>query len=128
MTAGQIVLASKTFIPVLIPRSRASRDEETMVAALVAYAAMASGRPRRLGSCCCSIEAKAQFRSTTRVAGSALLRPRSSAPLCREVRLLGDVLGQVLAEYGGAGLLEDVENLRRTVIVARESDDDGAAS
>ena len=50
------------------------------------------------------------------------------APLRREVRLLGDVLGQVLAEYGGAGLLEDVENLRRRVIVARESDDDGAAS
>ena len=49
------------------------------------------------------------------------------APLRREVRLLGDVLGQVLAEYGGAGLLEDVENLRRTVIVAREAEDQGAA-
>jgi phosphoenolpyruvate carboxylase len=49
------------------------------------------------------------------------------APLRREVRLLGDILGQVLAEYGGAGLLEDVENLRRTVIVAREKEDQGAA-
>ena len=38
------------------------------------------------------------------------------APLRREVRLLGDLLGQVLAEFGGAGLLEDVEKLRRTVI------------
>ena len=50
------------------------------------------------------------------------------APLRREVRLLGDVLGQVLAEYGGSGLLEDVENLRRTVIVARDEEDQGAAA
>ncbi|MHB8613950.1 MAG: phosphoenolpyruvate carboxylase [Candidatus Dormibacteraceae bacterium] len=50
------------------------------------------------------------------------------APLRREVRLLGDMLGQVLAEYGGAGLLEDVEQLRRTVIAARDTDDEGAAS
>jgi phosphoenolpyruvate carboxylase len=50
------------------------------------------------------------------------------APLRREVRLLGDMLGQVLAEYGGPGLLEDVENLRRTVIVAREKEDQGAAA
>jgi len=50
------------------------------------------------------------------------------APLRREVRLLGDLLGQVLAEYGGPGLLEDVENLRRTVIVAREQEDQAAAA
>jgi len=50
------------------------------------------------------------------------------APLRREVRVLGDVLGQVLAEYGGPGLLEDVENLRRTVIVAREKEDQAAAA
>jgi phosphoenolpyruvate carboxylase len=50
------------------------------------------------------------------------------APLRREVRLLGDMLGQVLAEYGGPGLLEDVENLRRTVIGAREKEDEGAAA
>jgi phosphoenolpyruvate carboxylase len=50
------------------------------------------------------------------------------APLRREVRLLGDVLGQVLAEYGGAGLLEDVESLRRTVIIAREEDDAGTST
>ena len=46
------------------------------------------------------------------------------AALRREVRLLGEVLGQVLAEYGGPELLEDVELLRRTVIAARESDED----
>src|ERR1700738_5258103 len=40
---------------------------------------MASGRPRSWGSCCCSMEAKAQFRSTTRVVGSAVLRPSSEA-------------------------------------------------
>jgi len=50
------------------------------------------------------------------------------APLRREVRLLGDMLGQVLAEYGGPGLLADVENLRRTVIVARETEDQDAAA
>ncbi|HKB34620.1 MAG TPA: phosphoenolpyruvate carboxylase [Candidatus Dormibacteraeota bacterium] len=49
------------------------------------------------------------------------------APLRREVRLLGELLGQVLAEYGGPGLLADVENLRRTVIVAREREDQDAA-
>jgi phosphoenolpyruvate carboxylase len=50
------------------------------------------------------------------------------APLRREVRLLGDLLGQVLAEYGGPGLLEDVESLRRIVIVARENEDQAAAA
>ena len=50
------------------------------------------------------------------------------APLRREVRLLGDLLGQVLAEYGGPGLLEDVEDLRRTVIVAREKEGQDAAA
>src|SRR5258708_9895458 len=49
------------------------------------------------------------------------------APLRREVRLLGELLGQVLAEYGGPGLLADVENLRRTVIVARDREDQDAA-
>jgi phosphoenolpyruvate carboxylase len=50
------------------------------------------------------------------------------APLRREVRLLGDLLGQVLAEFGGAGLLEDVEKLRHTVIAAREDQSDGAVA
>src|SRR5258708_13262525 len=99
------------------------------------------------------MDGKAQFRSTTSVAGSAVLRPNCSAPGCcataskcshrhavaaasenvavksrevariempaplrRERRLLGELLGQALAEYGGPGLLADVENLRSTVI------------
>ena len=36
-----------------------------------------------------------------------------------EVRIIGDALGQVIAEHGGEGLLADVEALRRTVIQAR---------
>ncbi len=39
--------------------------------------------------------------------------------LRRDVRLLGDLLGQVLREYGGPELLADVETLRRAVIAAR---------
>ena len=52
--------------------------------------------------------------------------PRESArqempeALRKEVRLLGDLLGQVLSEEGGVELLEDVEKLRRTVIAAYE--------
>ena len=36
--------------------------------------------------------------------------------------MLGELLGQVIKEYGGAGLLKDVETLRRSVIRARDSD------
>jgi phosphoenolpyruvate carboxylase len=46
------------------------------------------------------------------------------AELRREVRLLGDLLGRILAEYGGQGLLDDVEWLRRTMVAARDSDKD----
>ncbi len=48
----------------------------------------------------------------------------------RDVRLLGDMLGEVLRESGGQGLLDDVERLRRAVIAARASNGaagDGAA-
>jgi phosphoenolpyruvate carboxylase len=55
-------------------------------------------------------------------------RTEMPSALRREVRLLGDVLGKVLAEYGGPELLEDVERLRRTVIAARESDADERAA
>jgi phosphoenolpyruvate carboxylase len=41
----------------------------------------------------------------------------------RDVRLLGDVLGDVLRESGGQGLLDDVERLRRAVISARHRTD-----
>ncbi len=40
-------------------------------------------------------------------------------PLRRDVRLLGELLGQILREYGGEALLADVEQLRRAVIAAR---------
>jgi phosphoenolpyruvate carboxylase len=40
-----------------------------------------------------------------------------------DVRLLGDGLGTVLREYGGAGLLADVERLRELVIAAHAEDE-----
>ncbi|HEY1620346.1 MAG TPA: phosphoenolpyruvate carboxylase, partial [Streptosporangiaceae bacterium] len=40
----------------------------------------------------------------------------------RDVRLLGDILGQVISESGGQDLLDDVERLRHAVIAARRSD------
>ncbi len=46
-------------------------------------------------------------------------------PLRRDVRLLGSLLGQVLVEYGGRELLDDVEALRHAVIAARR-DETGA--
>ena len=39
----------------------------------------------------------------------------------RDVRLLGDMLGEVLRESGGQELLDDVERLRQAVIAARAS-------
>jgi phosphoenolpyruvate carboxylase len=39
----------------------------------------------------------------------------------RDVRLLGDLLGEVLLESGGQGLLDDVERLRHAVIAARRA-------
>ena len=42
-------------------------------------------------------------------------------PMRRDVRLLGEVLGQVIVESGGDDLLADVERLRRAVIAARDS-------
>ena len=44
------------------------------------------------------------------------------APLRRDVRLLGRLLGQVLEEAGGPGLLGDVERLRRATIELRAAD------
>ncbi|MBP2704713.1 phosphoenolpyruvate carboxylase [Microbispora sp. RL4-1S] len=39
-----------------------------------------------------------------------------------DVRLLGGLLGQVIAEHGGADLLADVERLRKAVIAARRGE------
>ena len=46
--------------------------------------------------------------------------------LRRDVRLLGDVLGEVLREYGGQALLDDVERLRELVIAAHGPDEESA--
>jgi phosphoenolpyruvate carboxylase len=50
-------------------------------------------------------------------------RQQMPRALREEVRLVGDALGHVIAEHGGAALLADVEALRRTVIRARAEDD-----
>jgi phosphoenolpyruvate carboxylase len=42
----------------------------------------------------------------------------------REVRLLGDILGEIIRDSGGPGLLADVERLRHAVIEARHGDHD----
>ena len=45
----------------------------------------------------------------------------------RDVRLLGDLLGEVLRESGGQDLLDDVERLRLAVIAARQPVSPGAS-
>jgi phosphoenolpyruvate carboxylase len=59
-------------------------------------------------------------------------RERDSAelpePMRRDVRLLGDMLGEVISESAGAGLLADVERLRHAVIAARSAADRGSAA
>ena len=52
--------------------------------------------------------------------GREIARSEIPDPLRRDVRTLGDVLGRVIADYGGAKLLRDVELLRRNVIRARD--------
>jgi phosphoenolpyruvate carboxylase len=42
------------------------------------------------------------------------------SPLRRDIRLLGDLLGKVMVDYGGKGLLNDVEALRGLAIRARD--------
>jgi len=61
------------------------------------------------------VTAQAKSRKTRDAA-----RHEIPAPLRRDVRLLGGLLGRVIADYGGARLLRDVEELRRLVIAARE--------
>jgi len=45
-------------------------------------------------------------------------------PMRRDVRLLGDILGEVIRDSAGPGLLADVEQLRRAVIEARRGERD----
>ena len=47
-------------------------------------------------------------------------RLRVPGPMRRDVRMLGEVLGEVIRESGGQDLLDDVERLRRAVIAARQ--------
>ena len=58
-------------------------------------------------------------------------RERESAALPevmrRDVRLLGEILGEVISESAGADLLADVERLRHAVISARSAADRGSA-
>ncbi|WP_019634979.1 phosphoenolpyruvate carboxylase [Actinomadura atramentaria] len=51
-----------------------------------------------------------------------ILRHDLPDPLRRDVRLLGAMLGDSLVEYGGQGLLDDVERLRHAVIAARRGE------
>ena len=48
---------------------------------------------------------------------------RARDPLALEIRLLGSLLGQVIAEQAGRGLLDLVERVRRTTIRLRRGDD-----
>jgi len=54
--------------------------------------------------------------------GRESAREQTPVALRREVRMLGDRRGKVLAEYGGPELLERVERLRRTLIDSRDGD------
>jgi phosphoenolpyruvate carboxylase len=58
-------------------------------------------------------------------------RERDSAelpePMRRDVRLLGELLGEVISESAGPDLLADVERLRHAVIGARTAADRGSA-
>src|SRR6202049_3262118 len=60
---------------------------------------------------------------TAAVGPRATARQQMPPWLTEEVRLVGEVLGQVIAEQAGAALLADVERLRRTVIRARTEGD-----
>src|SRR5258705_7447503 len=48
---------------------------------------------------------------------------RAGDPLALEIRLLGSLLGQVIAEQAGRELLDLVERVRRTTIRLRRGDD-----
>ena len=63
------------------------------------------------------------LREAGRQAGLSRDRDRQQLPgrMRRDVRLLGDMLGEVLRDSGGQGLLDDVERLRQAVIAARAS-------
>ncbi len=51
----------------------------------------------------------------------ASAREQMPTPMRRDVRLLGDLLGEVLRDTGGQDLLDDVERLRHAVIGERDA-------
>jgi phosphoenolpyruvate carboxylase len=57
-------------------------------------------------------------------------RDRAALPetMRRDVRLLGDILGEIIRDSGGPELLADVEQLRRAVIEARRREDQHLAA
>ena len=52
-------------------------------------------------------------------------RDRAALPelMRRDVRLLGDILGEIIRDSGGPELLADVERLRRVVIETRQREE-----
>ena len=60
--------------------------------------------------------------STDREGGRDRDRAELPEPMRRDVRLLGDLLGEVVRDSSGPGLLADVERLRHAVIEAREQE------
>src|SRR3954451_21832617 len=61
--------------------------------------------------------------SATPLVGSGPMADDQFAALREDVRLLGGLLGQVVAETGGADLYQDVERLRRAARDARRGGD-----
>jgi phosphoenolpyruvate carboxylase len=59
---------------------------------------------------------------TDREGGRDRDRAELPEPMRRDVRLLGDLLGEVVRDSAGPGLLADVERLRHAVIEAREQE------
>ena len=54
-------------------------------------------------------------------------RQQLPASMRRDVRLLGDLLGEAIRDIGGQDLLDDVERLRHAVIAARDKPPGGEA-
>src|SRR4051812_43263510 len=52
-------------------------------------------------------------------------RAEMPAPMRRDVRLLGDILGEVIRDSAGPELLAEVERLRHAVIAARQRESPG---
>ena len=69
------------------------------------------------------LEIRATLANMSTAAPSRVLaRFEVPAPLRADVKMLGELLGQVLEEYGGPGLLADVERLRELTIAAHGED------